>query len=217
MSSRAALLRSLRFWTPQVLLSAAPSFFAAYRAGFSRASSVGGMLAGIVVFLVAYSSLWGSTWFRGRVPEHSAWDRALIYGAWMRSFYSLATLICFTLSVLRSEAVQPASFLFVLTLVLMILDGCSGMLAGHLVNWALQMLSIHTGAAAIDVTSNEFGQGAMLTGPNTLLLTFVTTLVQGALLTLILLLFALISRGGIDLNAWLKSRHPSTESPVALT
>ncbi len=215
MSNHAPFFRHLKAWTPYVLLIAAPSFGAAYLVEFNRPQSIVGMVGGIAVFLVLFAAVWSSAWFRRRVPEGCPWDRALTYGARARAGLSVLGLFGVLLSTIHGTHSQPPPYVIPFLMILMP-DLLSGFLSGLFINWAVQSPFVRTVRVMVaGPDAHERSQSLVVGDVNSLVPTFVTTLAQGVLLTLMLLLLALVCRGCMSLHAGWKSGRASMGNPTA--
>ena len=203
MIERAAFLRSLRFWALHVILGASCSFGVAYGTEWNRPQSIVGMLTGIGIFIVLYAVVWNSAWFRRQIPVGSAWERALVYGTRMRSTLAMSGLVGVLSEAYFGAKRSGAPLVFEPFQMLTLPDFFAGVFALVSIQWLGHTAWVRALRIVIAGTdAHARGQNLFVGDINSLAPTFLITLAQGFILTLMLCLFASMCRLGIRLNTW---------------
>ena len=206
MDGRPTVRRHLAHWLVHVTASAAASFLFAYRGGWSRPSAVAGMLAGVGFFVALYTGVWSSRWFHQRVPPTGAGRRALLYGTRVRSvlgLFGLVSVLCGDRTDAFSRALTP----------FFVPDLWAGMRACEFVTavtgvQATQLLWFHVGNA--DASSRA--GGVFFGDIDSLVPTFLITVAEGVLLTVLLLAISGVCR--VVIGLWVRV-HPTLRSAGA--
>ncbi len=179
MNRPAVTWRSFRHWSLHVVLSASASFSLACRTDWHSAEAVTGMLAGMVFFVGLFTWVWDSPWFRRHAPEGGFVYRALLYGTRLRSGVGVLGLVIG--SIFRPD---PSSLFFSP-------DLWAGVFAFNLIRRLGSSAPLRALRVVIGGNDPATRAHSMLVGDtNSLLPTFLITVTDGVLLTLMLLVLA---------------------------
>lgn len=181
-------LRPFLYWTLHVAISAAPSFLFAITAHWNTFPAIVSMLAGTAAFIMAYTVVWSSDWFRRVAPLGGRVRRALLWGTRLRSAIALLGLGNLVLSMMVAVPMKYiAPYLFMPDLYVGL--GAVGLIEriGKLA--PLRALRVAVAGPDPQVRSHNVWAGDFTSA----LPTFGTTVTEGALLTLMLLALSLLS------------------------
>jgi len=187
MIDRTVLLLNLRYWTLHVGLNAAPSVLIALdmvpSPPWARAGAMG---CGIACFIVGYAVVSSTNVFQNRIRP-SDFGRALKWATWIRSGVAVGALL--GLGVVGGAGWTWARSLF---LPFVMVEMYAGFLALGMVEtigrwpWVRQLRVALTSPGA-----EERAASPWLGGMNSIIPTFLTTVVEGVVLSLLLLVIAL--------------------------
>lgn len=189
MIDRTVLLLNLRYWALHVVLNAAPSVFIALDMvpdhPWARAGAMG---CGIACFILGYTVVSSTKVFQDRIKP-SDFGRAVKWATRIRSGVAVGALVGFGLGAGWPGAGAPF-------LPFVMVEMYAGFVALGIVEsigrwqWVSQLRVVLTSPVA-----EERAASLWLGGMNSIVPTFLTTVVEGVILSLLLLLIALVITG----------------------
>jgi hypothetical protein len=183
MHSNSSFLSNLRYWSFHVSLNAAPSFIMALDLTHqSRETRITGMVAGVFVFIVGYTTLTSSPWFQRKIrggPFEKALKLATRIRAWIAAIGGLGAL-----AVVNGINLSFVSYLWVV-------DFFAGLLASGIVQAFGKLGTIRALRASLigdvpELRAKSWWLGDM----NSTIPTFLTTVTEGFLLSIFLFVLA---------------------------
>ena len=159
--------------------------------GFRTPQAIIGMIAGIVVYVALYTWVWSSRWFRRRVPAGSLWDLALLHGTRLRSRWCCIGVCCLLVALHLAEqndadpATKTAAFALLLTVTPDSFAGVAAISPLEAIGRSAFVRSLRIAIGGPD--AHHRGQNIFVGNWNSLIPTFLTTLLDGLFLTCFLL------------------------------